>query len=239
MGQGFQARPEGMDAIAAKLRDLQAQIDALRGAAPNRNSAISDGGDLTVLDPNGNQVVKVGHDSSGSRGFALTSEAGVDMLDFGISTLTPGRPVLDLNDSTGALAFATDPANDGTGIFWPFMQAPFAPMTIALWPFNTTGTFTNVAQASSYRFSQAFTAYARLVCDSGATAGQARLLVDGVQVGSTATVGTSVTDGIFSGLTGGLIRSPAFLQIQTRVTAGAGNCRAQVYFASWVPFAYI
>lgn len=43
MGQGYQARRQGPDFVAEKLRDLQRQIDGLRGAASLRNGAISGG----------------------------------------------------------------------------------------------------------------------------------------------------------------------------------------------------
>lgn len=240
MAQGYKAQPkDGYEKLVKEIDRLNRRVDALTTAASNRNASISDGGDLTILDTSGNQVVKAGHDSAGARGFSLTSENGVDMLDFGIATATPGRPVLDLNDSTGALAFGTDPAVNGTGIFWPFMAAVMGNMTITQWPFNTSASFVTVSQGSSYRFSQGIIVAARIVCDSGATAGQARLLVDGSQVGSTVAVTTSVGDANLFGLTGGIIRSAAFIEVQTRVTAGAGNCRAQVYEAYWAPNAYV
>jgi hypothetical protein len=249
MGQGYQAQPEGMAGFAKKLADLQRQIDDLKAAAPIRNAAISggagltlngggsvtvDGGDITVLDTNGNQVVKIGHDTAGIRGVAFTSPAGVDMVDFYIEPST-GIPFLRVLDSTGQACLVTNPLSTGVGLGWPWIPFSLAPMVIAQWPYNTTGSFVTVAQCVTNRASQEIFVEARVVCYSGATAGQARLLVNSVQVGSTATVGTGVTDANFGpAAAAGNIGTNQFVELQTRVTAGAGNCAAQAYGGYWL-----
>lgn len=52
--------PDPNRRLAAKIKDLEAQIAALRSAASLRSATISDGDGLTILDANGNPVVHLG-----------------------------------------------------------------------------------------------------------------------------------------------------------------------------------
>lgn len=233
MAGGFQASPQGDDWIALKFQALQAQIDALKTAANIRNSVISNGGQIKVLDDNGNVVVTLGHDSLGNRGAAFTSPAGIDMLDFG--TVAGGTPALEILDSTGNECLVTDPNGDGSGLWWPWIPIMMAPMTISTWPFNTSGSFVTVAQGASPTTSQRIFVACRTICDSGATAGQVRLMVNNSQVGSTIAVTTSAGEADFGPIAHGVnSTTDAFIEVQTRVTAGAGNCRAIPYWATWI-----
>lgn len=238
MGGPYKAIPGGNDWLAAKLADLQRQIDTLKTAGNINNSVISNGGQLQVFDSNGNIVVTLGHDSLGNRGMSCTSPAGIDMFAFLINPIS-GNPEIGMVDSTGFLVAASDHNGDGTGMLWPYMPITMAGMTISQWPFNTTGTFTTVSQGGGWKMSQQILVMCQTICDGGATAGQARLLVNGHQVGSTAAVTTSIATAIFQGfVTADAPTDSEFIEVQTRVSAGAGNCRAQPYVASWVEAAF-
>jgi hypothetical protein len=216
-----------------KFDSHQRQLNAIRTAPAIRNAVISAGGQLTVLDNSGNVVGQLGHDSFGNRGFSLSSAAGVVMFDFGI--LGVGNPGLAILDSTGNECLVTDPNGDGSGLWWPWIPITMAPMTISLWPFNTTGSFVTIAQGASETSSQRIYMACRAICDSGATAGEARLLVNGSQVGSTVSIGTSAQDAIFGPVNHGVASTTAVIvSLQTRVTAGAGNCRAIPYWSTWI-----
>lgn len=52
--------PDPNRRLAAKIKDIEAQIAALRSAASLRSATISDGDGLTILDANGNPVVHLG-----------------------------------------------------------------------------------------------------------------------------------------------------------------------------------
>jgi hypothetical protein len=235
MGQGYKARPEGMAAIAKRLDDMQKQIDALRNASGIQNGSIDNGGQLVVKDVNGNQVVKLGYDSAGVRGAALTSPSGVDMLNFYVQTGT-GLPYLVILDSTSNLALATDSDGDGSGLYWPWIPVPIQTQKIANWPSTNSTSFDTVSSGGSYKFSQRLHVYANVICDGGATAGQARILVNGTQVGSTVNVSTTLgttfmgTPDFASNV---LAADYAWLEIQAKVTAGSGNCRVQVFECWW------
>lgn len=242
MAQGYKPQPkDGFEKLVKRIAELERRLDALTTAASNRNASISDGGDLTVRDTNGNQVVLAGHDSSGNRGFALTSPptgghpTGVDMLDFAVTPA--GLTTLQLVDPSGLAAFAIDSLGNGSGIRWPWIQTSFAPMITSLWPGNTSASFVTVAQLGSNAFSQKFWADCRVICDGGATAGQVRMLINNVQVGSTGTVGTTASEVQFGPATmpaGTNTQDYTFIELQARVTAGAGTCRIQCYQAEWL-----
>lgn len=238
MGQGYSTRLTGAAATAARARQQRHQANRLRTQAPAGNTSISDGRELIVKDTDGNRVVGLGHDSLGNRGMSCTSPAGIDMFAFLINPIS-GNPEIGMVDSTGFLVAASDHNGDGTGMLWPYMPITMAGMTISQWPFNTTGTFTTVSQGGGWKMSQQILVMCQTICDGGATAGQARLLVNGHQVGSTAAVTTGIATAIFQGfVTADAPTDSEFIEVQTRVTTGSGNCRAQPYVASWVEAAF-
>lgn len=235
MGGGYKHRPEGMDAVLARLDDLQKQLDALRNAAPIRNSQISDGGTLTVSDDLGNIVARIGQTVLGERGVSFVNPDGVEVLTYTARNAITGLPLMALQDNGGVIVTGGDSAGTGQGIFWPPLMIPFAGMTIAQWPFTTSGSFTTIAQAASRQTSQRLHVVARAVVDGGATGGQAKLVANGVQIGSTVTFGVGVVDAVFDGLVTDYANMGGyeFLEIQARVSGGAGNARAQVYETRW------
>lgn len=236
MGGAYRSIPGGNDWIAAKFKAMQAEIDALKTAGNINNSTISNGGQLQVLDINGNVVATIGHDSAGIRGMALTSPDGVDMLDFFIQPIT-GIPFLRILDSTGQACFVTDPTGAGFGIGWPWLQIPFGSNITSLWPGWNTSTFSTIANAGTNKASQSLFVECGAICDSGATAGQIRLLCNGNVVGSTINVNTTGTGGAqFTAHTVENIGDYCFLELQARVTAGTGLCKAEVHQAIWTSF---
>lgn len=236
MGGGYKHRPEGMDAVLARLDDLQKQLDALRNAAPIRNSQISDGGTLTVSDPAGKIIARIGQTILNERGMSLVTPDGVEVLTFTAQNAVTGLPLMALQDNLGNIVTAGDSAGPSGGIFWPWLMIPFGNMTISQWPFTTSGSFTTIAQAGTHQTSQRLHVVARVVVDGGATGGQAKLLANGVQIDSTVTFGVGVTNAVFDGLVTDYANMGGyeFLEIQTRVSGGAGNARAQVFESRWV-----
>jgi hypothetical protein len=235
MGQGYKARPEGMAAIAKRLDAMQKQIDALRNASGIQNGSIDNGGQLVVKDTNGKQVVNLGYDAFGDRGAAFTAPNGNDMLDFYVQSVT-NLPFLRINDSTGTYVLITDADVAGTGLAWPWIPVVVQTQKIANWPSTNSGSFDTVASAVSNVFSQRLFVGGSVVCDGGATAGQARVLVNGSQIGSTMSVNTSVNIVDFGtpDFPGTAANQPVSIDIQCRVTAGSGNCRAQIFSCWWM-----
>lgn len=235
MGGGFKHRPEGMDGLLARIEALEARVQSLTNAPPIKNSAIN-GGSLIVLDDLGNVVARIGQTILGERGMSLVTPDGVEVLTYTARNAITGLPLMALQDNLGNVVTGGDSAGPNGGIFWPWLLIPFGGMTISQWPFNTTGSFNTIAQAGTSQASQRLFVECRTICDGGATAGQVRLLANGNQVGSTVAVGTGVGDAAFNGLVTDYVGMGGyeFLEIQTRVTAGAGNCRAQAYQAQWM-----
>lgn len=233
MAGGFRTNPSGDDRVIARIKALEAQVKKLTNPGSINNSVIGNGGQLTVIDEDGNVVATIGHDSTNDRGVAFTSPAGVDMLDFFVQSGT-GEPFMVINDSKGNQAFVTDSGGDGTGIWWPQLPIVFGNMTISNWGSTSSGSFSTIHQAQVFAPSQGIYVVCRSIANSGATAGQARLLVNGSQVGSTASIGTSFADATFGpALHGVADLALCLIELQARVTAGAGNALLEPYQANW------
>lgn len=130
-------------------------------------------------------------------------------------------------DRNGKTIFAED--RQGDGLEWPVIPIVFAPMDYREWPGTTSTTFEALLQATPYRQHRRAFVRVRHTTDVSDTTGEARVTVNGTQVGSTISVGF----GIGTTLVGpfdvpGVHGDSPEIKVEGRVTAGTGKVRATV-----------
>lgn len=243
MANGYVRNPQGPERLAARIRALekrQNDLDAaLKGLGitidPATNSlVVSSGRAVTVTDVAGNVVAQIGTQPGLERtggipqaGVSLYREDGTIAAFLGDAnpTVPPFKQSFQIYDRQGNVVVADD-TNGGKGLANPYVGGGLflADTNTARWPQTTSGSFLDIAtgwyRAQNPRLSWDIS----MVCDA-ATAGEVRLLVNGAQVSTTQTVGTSFIDWFGSrvALPGSVnIGDIVTVQLQARRTSGAG-----------------
>lgn len=144
-----------------------------------------------------------------------------------------GGQRVTISDSGGADLLRED--DGGLGAAWPLAPVPFAGISWPTWDSNSSASFTSVASAFSLKSSPQLLVTVRAICD-GSAAGEVRLVCNGVQLGAAGVPNLSMTTATFGPSTpDGAIGSDLDLQVDTRVTSGAGRCYARVVAAQQWP----
>lgn len=238
---------DGDDWIGRELQKLRQEIAELRTARSLENAFIGRGGvtigedgSLIVKDGDGRTVAIVGalptayNRSDGSRqpGVVLYREDGTlaaFLGDFNATT-PPFKQAWQITDRAGNIVMADD-TNSGKGLATPWVDGGLvlADTDVTRWPQTTSGTFLDVA-FGWYRIQNPKMQWVFQYVADAATAGQVRLLVNGVQVGATQTVGTSFGTWVQYNVTipgawsvGDLVS----VEVQARRTAGTGSVYVQ------------
>jgi hypothetical protein len=188
-----------------------------------------EGGSLLMKDTSGREYLYAGGLSTNGFGLKLTRINGSPALVFADDDeLEEAVQRLRLYDSNARPLLAEDASGEGSA--WPLVPIPFAGVSWPTWDYNSTSTFTTVASALLYKTS----ARAYVICQhigSDTATGQVRLMANGTQLGTTATVANlaqaNTTFGTPLALPGA-IGEPVTLEIQTRVASGAGKAHARV-----------
>lgn len=188
---------------------------------------IADGGTLTVIDASGNVLAIIGDVGGGTRGIRVIRTDGTVSFQVGDKPDGPDP------DGTGTLAIFDQQQN---AILWDDPRSGFGfglpSFPFHLFPWRATDrlstnstTWQPLYLGYPRRWSKRTGIMVLLSCDTGVT-GEARVVLDGVQVGSTVTAsGTSVNsayitfdlpDGTFSDVAG-------TLEVQGRVASGTGK----------------
>lgn len=137
-----------------------------------------------------------------------------------------------LADVNGGDLVRADPAG---GAAWPLAPVPFAGLSWPTWDSNDTATFASVAMGFSLKSSPQLVVTARAICD-GSAAGEVRFVCNGVVLGTASVPNLSMTTVTFGPYTpAGAIGSDLNVQVDTRVTSGAGKCYARVISAQQWP----
>lgn len=200
----------------------------------NARQTFTGGGSLLLKDQANppREFMYAGGFSTNGFGVTLTRLNGVKALVF-----ADNDPVnetvqrISLLDSNGTSLFAEDAAGAGAG--WPLAPIPFGGMSWPTWDNNTTATFATVASAVTYKSSPRFVVAVKHICDAS-TAGEVRLMVNGTQVGATATSAAltvnTATFGTPAALPGN-VGDAMTINVDARVTSGTGKCYARVAYA--------
>jgi hypothetical protein len=237
---------DGDDWLGRELKKLREEIAELRTARSLENAFIGRGGitvgedgALTVKDSDGHVVAIIGalpaayNRSDGSRqpGMAVYREDGTlaaFLGDFNATT-PPYKQAWQVTDRAGNIVMADD-TNGGKGLAAPWVGGGvvLADTNVVRWPQTTSASFIDVA-SGWYRVQNPRLSWdIAAVCDA-ATAGEIRLLVGGVQVSTTQTVGTSFVDWFASNVAlpaGTAIGAIVSVELQARRTSGAGSIYA-------------
>jgi hypothetical protein len=253
MAGGYGHNPKGAEGVAKRIREIERDLDKLRQSIthlgieidPDTNSlVVSSGRGIRVNDVAGNTVAIIGTqpgleraDGSPQAGVSLYREDGsiAEFLGDANPTVPPFKQSLQIYDRAGNVVMADD-TNSGKGLAAPWVTGGciLGDTNTANWPQTTSGSFVTIA-AGWYRVQNPRLAWdINMVCDTG-TAGELRVLVGGVQVDTTQTVGGSFIDWYRNlGAPGGNVALPAgvgynsivLVELQARRTSGAGTVYA-------------
>lgn len=202
---------------------------------------IDKGGAITVTDTDGHTVAIIGalppefNRTDGSRqpGFIIYREDGTAAatLSDANPTTPPYKQAWQIMDRAGHIIMADD-TNGGTGIALPYLNggAVFADTNVVRWPQTTNGAFTTVADCYYTPLNPRIQWDIEFVADA-ATAGEVRLLVNGTQVDTTQTVGTSFGAWTRYGVSipgAWTYYNSIYVALQARRTSGTGGVYATV-----------
>jgi len=186
---------------------------------------------LRMVDDNNDEIVYIGPDDEGKQIIRIRREGGADVLY--TYTAASGRQYWALTDNAHQIIFSDD-AESGQGIARPWIPIPVLTTRFDQMP-STPNTNFELVQSTAFRpkqspFWRVNTSHCTTAPD---TAGEARLILDGVQVGATFGVGFVVawTDiGPFP--VPGTHMSQHHLELHCRRTAGTGRVGANMIVES-------
>jgi hypothetical protein len=199
--RGAQAQLDPYAALTERIRKLESDLRELR-AARRLESASIDSGAVIVRDTGGGILAQLGDLGNGHRGAVLYDRsANFVVSDDEAAHRGLARPYIPLH--AGGL------------------DTPTAT--------TTSATFADVAAGSAILQHAALYAHLLVRASDGTTSGEARLVVNGVQVGSTLTIGlganaeATIGPAAVSAALGATYSSILRVAIQTRRTAGTGT----------------
>ena len=243
MAGEFHAKPKGIDALAAELAALRREVNALRSGAPIRNSTISggaglavvDGGLLKVVDSGGTVIAEFGAlpglapklDGSPQVGFVFRRDSG-EPVAYCYTNVSGGLQSWAWQDRAGN-GIVADDAFSGVGLATPYISMPWAHAVYTTWPGTTSSTFVDLWRSDIVQQHPVLDATIGATTDVSGTTGEVRLMVDGVQVDTTLTVGFGIGWNPFFGTfpSGGGWLARRVVTVQARRTAGTGTVRCE------------
>jgi hypothetical protein len=201
MSGAYKARPEGVEGISAHLRDLQRQIDSLRGAAPLQNATISAGGTLNVVDADGTELVVIGGlagraapkmDGTEQMGWIFRRDSG-ELVGSCLTNVVGGLQSWNFTNRDGD-GIVSDDAFSGDALATPYLPlGAMVPLSTTSWESTTSATFGDLYGCQTYRQHPEALFFGWVFAPTS-TNGQIRVVVNGTQVGSTVTItGDSAT----------------------------------------------
>lgn len=181
-------------------RMIENSVAKLARSGMLRNSSISgggltikDGGSLQVLYPTdmgGKIGVFFGKTNSAitgeyvGTGFTVQNTDGKDIATFR-SDVTSGNPVAVIRDAQENPVFSTN-QNDGVGLLRPYLNNTAIPARYVDWTVSTTSaTFETLFTAYGHKQHTGLLGMMNAAMDTAGTTGETRVMVNGVQVGST------------------------------------------------------
>lgn len=191
---------------------------------------IQDDGAFEIVTSTGTYVLYAKKGGDGKREFGILRDNGTYVLR---TFSTAGQQAWALHDNTNNV-IAGDDGVSGQGLARPALAWPTRRTRFDTLPSSDSGSFETVVD-TGYVYKQHPLAYAQIVhCSSvSGTTGEVRLMLDGVQVGTTQTVSfaqTFVTIGPFA--ISGTHMSQHRLTLDCRRTAGAGRVGADMVVRS-------
>lgn len=220
---------------------IDRKVAAYARSGSSRNMSIGEGGVFTikggrlrVLFPEamggetsvyaGDIVSEVDGTYQGT-GLFVQAEDGTDIATFRTNAAT-GKPIVTLRDAQGNAVLYTS-TSTGQGLVRPFAHLPLYPVRPADFNVGTTaGSFETLYAGEIHKERNDLSVGVRHYADVSGTTGEIRCVVDGVQLGATATV--SFSGGVSSfgpADIAGTHMQFVYVEVQARRTAGTGTVR--------------
>jgi hypothetical protein len=218
--------------------------DAYRSGAL-RNATISDGGNLTVtggavkvLSPDGatsaywGPVAPTLPDGTYQPGWIMYREDGTLAAAMYDPNPDPGGPgdykqFLALYDRGGSVINSDDTAS-GQGLARPYLAYPFYRARYADWIGTTSATFETLFRARIPKQHPRLYVRAWASNDTGGATGELRVLVNGVQVGTTQATGFVVAEQVIGpAAVAGAHMDTLVVELQARLATGTGAVRVE------------
>lgn len=227
------------------LADLQRQIDELKhlvSLTTTRGSLIlPPGTSLAVQDVDGQILGYIGSfartrpDGQFEQGVRYNRDDGsaaftIQAYQTDAATMADYRQFFALWDGSGQIVVSDDAASRGS-LSRPFVPIPLTETRYPDWPAVTDGAFVGVwDSAYFYKVNARAWVDLRVACDVAGTTGEVMVLVDGVQVGTTQSVGF-VIEGKRVGpfVIPGDAYSQHIIEVRARRTAGTGAVRVAAH----------
>lgn len=231
--------PDFMEQVRKIAREEAAKI--LR-SAPLKNSSISEGG-LTIkggalrinypASQGGQNAAYFGDliDGTGSyvgTGFLFEAPDGGDIASFSYNSVTGGQTT-NLHDSQGNVVIGND-VDSGQGIARPYVpMGGFARARYADWSISSTSaTFETLWRGEMIKQHPRMSVATLSSMDTSGSTGEVRVLVDGVQMGSTQTIGFAQTTSLIGpAAVAGSHMKLLVVEVQGRVATGTGALRVE------------
>ena len=207
-----------------------------------RNSRITGGNGLTIADGGalrieypasmggetgiyfGDNFTADGTDTYTGTGLLVQNTDGKDIAQFRSDAAT-GRSIAVIRDANETSVLFTD-TTTGVGLARPWFTGPFYLARDTDWPTTTATGFETLYRAKISKQNPGLEVRAWGVNNTSGGTGEIRVMVNGVQLGATATTAFgTVTERVFSGNVAGAHMSQLVIEIQARLSGGTGGVR--------------
>lgn len=166
-------------------------------------------------------------------GILIRREDGTNALALYDPTPDPSSPggfqqFLAIYDRSGNIIFSDD-TNSGQGVARPYVGGAFVRARYADWNIATTSsTFETLWRGEVVKQHPQMSVATLSSMDTAGATGELRVMVDGVQLGSTATIGYAQTTTLFGpGVVAGAHMKVLTVEIQGRRTSAAGALKVE------------
>lgn len=235
-----------LNLLRAKVRSAFTSANARKAYAEIRSGSIEVFGDVTVRDGGqlqvrfpddfgGGVIMHIGdifRDDTGAfvgTGMILQREDAGDILV--VRTDEVGGSRIQARDGIGNVVLGTD--DSGTGLAHPFLRAHPAFDRVASWPSSPETVFTPLVKTWSSTYQPWVRVFGNVIGNDGG-AGEARVMCNGVQIGSTISVSNNVIETVFveapiPNLPSNFEALIDLASLEVRRTSGSGIIRGQLY----------
>lgn len=214
------------DTLADQLAAFDRRLRALETAPRARDTTVDEPGSFRLRNALGVTMAYFGRLAAPVTAFGsvLLRSGGQTAIAVFNDGVQPTDTVA-IYDSSGGQVFATDEAS-GEGLARPYLSSGLASLDSATYSGTTSTTFTPLEGGYLHRTHPRLR-WRGLIRTDLATTGEYRLLVGGVQVGSTIVAGADAFQyANIEGTWPGSHYSQALVELQARTTSGVGFVRA-------------
>lgn len=160
-------------------------------------------------------------------GFLIQAPDGSDLLG-ARSDAASGIARTMMRDANENVVAGTTFTGDGQGLYRPYIGHGFYRQRYADWTVSTTsGSFEGLWKAEVHKQHPVLSVATQSSMDTAGTTGELRVLVNGVQVGATQSIGFALTVSAITGAVAGAHMDLMTVEIQGRRTSASGALRVE------------